>query len=82
MFQDGNPKVGVPDYGLINFQVQVGGATGWTEDIRVKNARQIILCPWVDGAIGVSGTPRGANEFTITPIYTQITFPAQYPPES
>ena len=82
LFQSGNPNVGIPDYGLINFQVQVGGATGWTEDVRVKNARQIILCPWVDGAIGVTGTPRGDNEFTITPIYTQISYPAQYPPES
>jgi hypothetical protein len=82
LFQIDNPDVGIPDYGLVNFQVQVGGATGWTEDIRVKNRRQIILCPWTPGAIGVTGTPRGDNEFTITPVYTQISFPPQYPPES
>lgn len=82
IFQNDNPDIFVPDLGFIQFLVQVGDKTAWTTNIRVNCTRQIIECPWVSGAIDVKGTPRPLCEFTITPIYTQISYPKQYPPES
>lgn len=80
--QGNNPDIYIPAIGYVNFLVQVGGITAWTQDIPVKNVRQIIECPWVSGAIDVRGTPSYNNQFTVKPIYTQQTFPAQFPPES
>lgn len=68
--QDVNPDVYVPDLGLVSFLIRVSGASGgWTEDIRVKNRRQFIPCPWEGGAIDVRGTPRQGIEFTLTPVF-------------
>lgn len=78
--QGSNPDVYAPDVGLVNFQISVGGVTGWTEDFRVKNARQIIPCPWEGGAIGVSGTPRTNGAMTITPLYEKRTLGQTYLP--
>jgi len=80
--QGNNPDIYVPALGYVNFLIQVGGKTGWTSDIPVKNTNQIIECPWVSGAIDVKGTPSYNNAFTVTPLYTQQSFPPQYPPES
>lgn len=82
IFQSENPNIYVPDLGFISFLVQVGNKTAWTQQIKVNNIRQIIECPWINGAIEVKGTPRPNCEFTITPLYTIQTFAAQYPPES
>lgn len=79
IFQSGNPNVLAPDAGLISFQISVGGYTGWTEDIRIKNIRQIVPVPWKGGAIDVKGTPREGGQFTITPIYERITLGAGFP---
>ena len=71
--QDVNPDVYIPDLGLVSFLIQVAGTSGgWTEDIRVKNRRQVIPCPWKQGAIDVRGTPRPGVEFTVTPIYGYV----------
>lgn len=80
--QANNPDIFVPAIGYINFLVQVGGKTAWTTDIAIKNVNQIVECPWIGGAIDVRGTPSYNNQFTIIPIYTQQTYPAQFPPES
>lgn len=80
--QNNNPDIYVPAIGYVNFLVQVGTKTAWTVDIPVKNTNQIIECPWIGGAIDVRGTPSYNNQFTVYPIYTQQTFPAQFPPES
>jgi hypothetical protein len=67
--QDINPDLLLPDVGVINFLIRVeSGATGWTTDIRLKNARQVVECPWPFGAIDVLGTPRPGWVQTITPI--------------
>lgn len=71
--QEVNPDVFIPDLGLVSFLIQVGSnAGGWTEDIRVKNRRQVIQCPWEGGAIDVRGTPRVGVEFVVTPIYGYV----------
>jgi len=80
--QETNPEIYAPAIGYVNFLVQVGNRTGWTADIPVKNTNQIIECPWVSGAIDVKGTPSYNNQFDIYPLYTQQSFPPQYPPES
>lgn len=68
--QDVNPDVYVPDLGLVSFLIRVKGASGgWTEDIRIKNRRQFIPCPWEGGAIDVQATPRKGVQIVLTPIY-------------
>jgi len=80
--QGDNPDIYVPALGYVNFLVQVGSRTAWTADIPVKNTNQIIECPWIGGAIAARGTPSYNNQFQVYPIYTQQTFPRQFPPES
>lgn len=71
--QDVNPDVYIPDLGLVSFLIQAGGTSGgWTEDIRVKNRRHFIPCPWPAGAIDVRGTPRPGVNFVVTPIYGYV----------
>jgi len=79
IYQSGNPDVYAPDLGLVSFQVSAGGYTGWTEDIRVKNARQFIPCPWKYGAIDVKGTPRPGSEMTVSPLYEKFTEGKTFP---
>lgn len=79
LFQGQNPDVFIPDTGLVSFKVSVGGFVGWTEDIRVKNARQFIPCPWRGGAIDVSGTPRNGTVMTVTPVYEKVTIGSSFP---
>lgn len=68
--QNVNPDVHVPDLGLVSFLIRTGGVTGgWTEDIRVKNKRQFIPCPWEGGAFDVQATPRRGVQFELTKIY-------------
>jgi hypothetical protein len=79
IFQAGAPNVYAPDLGLISFQISVNGASGWTEDIRVKNIRQFISCPWEGGATDVKGTPRLGGLFTISPVYLSFTDGKTFP---
>ena len=68
--QDENPDVYYPDLGLIQFLYKLGGSTyGWSEDIKVKNKRQFVSCPYPAGAVEVRGTPRAGVQWSITPIY-------------
>lgn len=67
--QDRNPNVYFPDLGLISFSVRVKNSWGWTEDIRIKNVRQFIPCPWPGGAVDVRGTAREGASITVTPVY-------------
>lgn len=67
--QSGNPDVFFPDLGLVSFQIRHKAGSGWTEDIRVKNARQFIPCPWGGGAVSVTGTARQGATMTVTPVY-------------
>lgn len=76
IFQEGNPDVIIPDAGLIAFRVRVDDdSSGWTEDIRIKNRRQVVPCPWDGGAFDVKGTPRPGVTWDITPIIEVVPVP-------
>ena len=67
--QNGNPTIYAPRIGSVSFLIEfAAGETGWTEDIDVKNLRQVIECPWPLGAIDVRGTAAEGVEQTLTPI--------------
>lgn len=71
--QDTNPDIYFPDMGIVSFRVDLGGGKyGWTEDIRVKNKRQFIPCPWSRGAVQVAGTPRLGTDFVLTPVRGKV----------
>jgi len=72
IFQEGgNPDIRIPDLGHINFKIQVGQSTSWTNDIKVKNERAFIPCPWEGGAVDVSGSPRPGVNWDITAVYAK-----------
>lgn len=75
LLQDNNPDVLLPDLGLVSFAIAVGKGVAWTTDIRVKNKRQFIPCPWEGGALRVRGTPRPGVIWTITPVYLEVETP-------
>ena len=81
IFEGSNPDVYVPDLGFVQFLLQRGNTTGWSQIYKVNNLRQLIQCDWSGGAIDVRGTPRPNVTWEITPIYTQQSYPRQYPPE-
>ena len=71
--QGQNPNVFYPDLGLVQFAIGIGDTgIGWTDDLRVKNRRHFIPCPWEGGAFAVRGTPRQGVTWTLTPIYDQV----------
>lgn len=67
--QSPNPDVYYPDLGLVSFRIRHPNGSGWTEDIRIKNARQFVPCPWGGGAVQVSGTARGSATMVVSPVY-------------
>lgn len=79
IYEDSNPDIYVPALGYVNFLVQIGNKTAWTIDIPVKNTRQLIECPWAEGAIDVRGTPRFNNEFQVSPVYITQSIIPQFP---
>lgn len=82
LFQDDNPNISIPNLGHISFLCRVGYvASAWTEDIPVKNQRQVISCPWEPGAFKVAGTPRKGVTWNITPLYSLKEQPIEYPVE-
>jgi len=82
IFQDDNPDIYAPRLGHVNFLIEVGSAQAWTADIPIKNLRQICTCDWPGGAIAVRGTPNLGTVWTISPVFTRITYDDAYPPES
>lgn len=75
--QEDTPDVYVPDLGLVSFRCRVSdGASGWTPDIRVKNVRCFVPCPYDGGAIDVQGTPRIGVAWTLTPVYDLSSIPS------
>ena len=79
LFQDENPNISIPNLGYISFLCRVGYFDGaWTEDIPVKNRRQVIQCPWEPGAVKVAGTPRSGVEWVITPLYSLKEQPIEF----
>lgn len=71
--EGGNPDIIVPDLGMVQFRVQVGQSTFWTNNQRVNNIRALIPCEWEGGAIEVSGTPRPGITWELTPIYASAS---------
>jgi hypothetical protein len=53
--QQENPTIYVPATGYVQFLIQVGGSSAWTNDIPVKSLRAFIPCPWDGGALDVKG---------------------------
>lgn len=79
--QDFNPDIRIPNLGYVNFLIKVGESQGWSEDIPVKNNKQLIRCPWEGGALLVRGTPRPGVVWNLRNIYTRQTFDRRFPPE-
>lgn len=79
-FQEENPDISIPNLGYIQFLCRVGYVdSAWTEDIPVKNRRQVIYCPWPGGAVKVAGTSRPGVEWVITPLYSRKEAPIEFP---
>lgn len=68
--QNANPDIYAPSLGYVQFCYDIGnGATAWSEDIPVKNRRQLIPCEWKAGAIDVRGTSRPGVTWSLAPIW-------------
>lgn len=77
--QGDNPDIYAPSLGHVNFLCRVGDiSAGWTTDIKVKNRRHLIQCPWDWGAIAVEGTPQPGVTWVLTPVYGLVGEPVQY----
>lgn len=72
IFQDNNPDIVVPSLGHVAFTYSIGGRICWSEDIRVKNARQFIPCPLPTRAVGVEGTGQPGVELKLFPVFQPI----------
>lgn len=78
IFQDDNPSIFAPNLGFVQFGCSVSGVVAWTEDIPIKNYRQLVPCPWDGGAIEVRGTPRSGVVWVLTPVYIQQERPVVF----
>lgn len=77
--QGDNPDIYAPSLGFVQFLCRVGEtAGGWTSDQPVKNRRNLIPCPWGDGAVAVRGTPQPGVTWTLTPVFGYAGVPVQY----
>lgn len=77
--QSDNPDIYVPSLGHVQFLCRVGDTSAaWTSDQPVKNRRNLIPCPWPDGAIAVRGTPQPGVTWTLTPIRGYAGSPVEY----
>jgi len=77
--QDDNPDIYAPSLGHVQFLCRVGDTSAaWTSDQPVKNRRNLIPCPWTDGAIAVRGTPQPGVTWTLTPIRGYAGVPVEY----
>lgn len=69
----GNPDVFAPDLGLVNFKIKLDDdVLAWTEDIRIKNVRQLVTCPWPYGAVNVKASFRDGIDGELTPVFTKL----------
>lgn len=74
-----NPDIYAPSLGHVQFLCRVGDTSAaWTSDQAVKNRRNLIPCPWRDGAIAVRGTPQPGVTWTLTPITGYAGVPVEY----
>lgn len=78
IFQTSNPDIYIPRLGNVQFLCNIGGVEAWTEDIPVRNRRQVIQCPWEGGAIKVRGTPAPGVTWTLSPIWAEFDEVATY----
>lgn len=61
-----------PDIGLVQFRVRVNGVEAWLPPIKIQNRRQLIQCPWPEGAIRVSVDPRPGVGLTGTEVFARV----------
>lgn len=79
LVQEDNPDIYIPSLGHVQFLCRVGETSAaWTSDQPVKNRRNLIHCPWRDGAIAVRGTPQPGVAWTLTPIRGYAGIPVEY----
>jgi len=72
----GGPSVFAPRLGTLQFKIASGdGLIGWTGDIDIKNVRQYIEVPAVQGAINVKVFPFGNTNLTVIRLYQTIDSP-------
>lgn len=64
----GIPDIFVPRLGSVKFAYSFGGATFWSSDIDVKDARTFIECPFSQGADAVVASPQIGVNMTAVPI--------------
>lgn len=77
--QSDNPDIYAPSLGHVQFLCRIGDTSAaWTSDQPVKNRRNLIPCPWADGAIAVRGTPQPGVTWTLTPIRGYAGVPVDY----
>lgn len=77
--QGENPDIYAPSLGHVNFLCRVGEISGgWTSDLPVKNRRNLIPCPWPEGAVEVRGTPQPGVQWTLTPVFGYAGIPVEY----
>lgn len=79
ILQSDNPDIYAPSLGHVQFLCRIGQTSAaWTSDQPVKNRRNLIPCPWADGAIDVRGTPQPGVTWTLTPIRGYAGIPVEY----
>lgn len=70
--QENGPDFYHARLGNIHFNVGRRGKRIWTQDIPVRNARQLIVCPVDYGAASVVGDPIQGVTWTLTPLYRRV----------
>lgn len=79
IIQSDNPDIYAPSLGHVQFLCRVGDTSAaWTSDQPVKNRRNLVPCPWADGAIAVRGTPQPGVTWELTPIVGYAGLPVEY----
>lgn len=72
IFQQVAPSIRAPNLGYCSFQIRLeSGESCWTEDLPIKNANQLVTCPWPGGAISVAATPRTGVDLVVIPLYAE-----------
>ena len=70
--QETVPNIFAPNLGYLNFQIRLAsGESCWTADIPIKNANQLIPCPWEGGAVNVVANPATGFTVAVTPLFAE-----------
>ena len=67
--QNENPDIYVPSLGHINFFYRTGNTTGWSEDVKIKNIRQLVVSPEPLQTTSFKATPQPGVNIKVFPVY-------------